>query len=305
MKNGYVLFRRSISVLGIAVALLLLPARGTKAQMPTLEGETLQNSTLPAEKVNCDLVTGQLGFGVRGTAAGPYPGEFFETGTIFFDPATGRITGGEIEFTIYTPTQKTVTGTKTPKDGLVQCTSDPKANIFTFSVTVPNLSYSANLLAELSSDEGRATLDFSGSRETSGKETVIRVQFTEIFHSSNFVQTPGKVTGGGTIVQEGSKNGLTFGFNAQNNNDQMKGSGTIIDHNAGVRVKILDVATFGVVGSHATFTGRAEVNGVQESYRIEVDDISEPGSGFDSFKIVTDSYAGGGTITGGNIQIHK
>ena len=85
----------------------------------------------------------------------------------------------------------------------------------------------------------------------------------------------------------------------------MKGAGTVIDHNAGIKVKILAVGTFVVSGTQATFTGRAEVNGVEERYRIDVNDLGEPGVGLDSFKIVTDSYGGGGTLTGGNIQIHK
>lgn len=59
----------------------------------------------------------------------------------------------------------------------------------------------------------------------------------------------------------------TFGFNAQNTENGMKGAGTVIDHNLGVKIKILTVATFAVAGTHATFTGRAEVNGVEE--RIE------------------------------------
>jgi hypothetical protein len=39
--------------------------------------------------------------------------------------------------------------------------------------------------------------------------------------------------------------------------------------------------------------------------RIDVDDLGEPGN-FDTFRIQTDSgYSAGGTLAGGNIQIHK
>jgi hypothetical protein len=151
---------------------------------------------------------------------------------------------------------------------------------------------------------GKATLDlFASSDKSLGLTTLL---FTEIFHSSNLVpSTFGKVTGGGNITQTIGGSGVTFGFNAQNTEKGMKGSGTIIDHNAGVRVKILDVSTFSIVGTHATFTGTAEVNGVVEKYRIDVDDLGEPGTGLDSFKVVTDSYGAGGTLSGGNIQVHK
>ena len=85
----------------------------------------------------------------------------------------------------------------------------------------------------------------------------------------------------------------------------MKGSGVIIDHNLGTKVKILDVTLFGIAGSHATFVGRAEVNSVVENYRIDVDDLGEPGTGVDAIRIITDTYATGGTLTGGNIQVHN
>ena len=47
--------------------------------------------------------------------------------------------------------------------------------------------------------------------------------------------------------------------------------------------------------THATFKGTAEVNGVSESFTVEVDDCSEPGTA-DTFSI---------TLSGGNIQIHR
>lgn len=115
----------------------------------------------------------------------------------------------------------------------------------------------------------------------------------------------GKVTGEGNIAQTGSGNGVTLGFNAQNTEQGMKGSGTIIDPNAGVKVKLIDVTSFAISGTHATFAGKAEVNGVEQRCRIDVDDLGEPGTGIDAFKIVTDSYGTGGTLCGGNIQIHQ
>jgi hypothetical protein len=50
----------------------------------------------------------------------------------------------------------------------------------------------------------------------------------------------------------------------------------------------------------------ATVNGVQTTYRIDVDDNAEPGAGRDTFKFQSDTgYTVGGVITKGNIQVHS
>jgi hypothetical protein len=50
--------------------------------------------------------------------------------------------------------------------------------------------------------------------------------------------------------------------------------------------------------------GHATVNGADTTYRIDVQDIGEPGAGVDSFTIVTASgYFAGGLLKGGNIQV--
>ena len=79
-----------------------------------------------------------------------------------------------------------------------------------------------------------------------------------------------------------------------------------MDQALNVHVKCLTVTTLVQAGTHATFFGDAEVNGVRTTYRIDVDDIAEPGTLRDTFKIQTDSgYVAGGFLTGGNIQIHR
>ena len=128
-----------------------------------------------------------------------------------------------------------------------------------------------------------------------------------MFYRSNnqVVSTPGRVTGGGDILHIGGGTGVSFGFNAQNDERGLQGSGVVVDRQANVRIKILNVSGLVVAGTHATFRGRAQVNGVEQDYRIDVDDLGEPGAPGDTFKIVTDSYVNGGPLTGGNIQIHK
>jgi hypothetical protein len=59
-------------------------------------------------------------------------------------------------------------------------------------------------------------------------------------------------------------------------------------------------------GTHATFFGNATVNGVPTTYRIDVDDLGEPGAGRDTFRVQTaGGYSAGGVLTHGNIQIHN
>ena len=132
---------------------------------------------------------------------------------------------------------------------------------------------------------------------------IVESSFTEVFYSSNAVlTTPGKVTGGGSILQAGGPAGVAFGFVAQNTEQGMKDSGVVIDHATGTRIRIIDVTQLAVAGTHATFRGRAEVNGVEENYRIDVDDLGQPGSPVvnpDTFKIQTDGgYMRAGPLKG-------
>jgi hypothetical protein len=146
--------------------------------------------------------------------------------------------------------------------------------------------------------------------------------------------TPGKVTGGGQVAGQDplfsplgdlislpalvvSTNGsqANFGFVIQfsSGNAAPKGNLVYQDHDAGVRIKALSfdllIIGDGICGpnTHATFYGTAQVNGVEESLSVEVDDCGEPSSGPppDTFSIQTDSYSNSGPLVGGNVQIHK
>ena len=118
--------------------------------------------------------------------------------------------------------------------------------------------------------------------------------------------TPGKVTGGGHIVHAGAVRGVSFGFNASLAERGFHGRGVVVDHQTDTRIKLLDVTLLVIAGTHATIQGNAEVNGVPTTYTIDVDDLNEPGTLRDTFKITTGTgYVAGGLLTGGNIQIHK
>ena len=275
----------------------------------TLESETFQGSGGQGSVVTCDPRSGQLSFGVRGAATGPFPGTFVENGFIGFDPATSKIVELTITFAIIDEagTRKLATGDKFLREGKAGCALDERTGVTTFSATV-FLDYKAFIDDGGIPDSGEATLDLGGSFQFSGQKPgeLMALKFTEIFHSSNFViSTLGKVTGGGNILQTQGGRGVTFGFNAQNTDKGMKGSGSIIDHGVGTTVRIREVTTLAMAGTHATILGTAEVNGVVENFRIDVDDLGEPGTDSDSFKIVTDTYGTAGILTGGNIQIHK
>ena len=47
------------------------------------------------------------------------------------------------------------------------------------------------------------------------------------------------------------------------------------------------------------------MNGVEEDYRITVQDNGEPNRGIDMFSIDTESYDAGGPVEHGNVQLHK
>jgi hypothetical protein len=117
--------------------------------------------------------------------------------------------------------------------------------------------------------------------------------------------TPGQVTGGGRAPSLGGGE-IAFGFNAQNQSTGVKGNCNVVDQSVGVHLKCITVTNLIVAGTHAAFFGQASVGGVTTNYRIDVDDLGEPGAGRDTFKVQTDSgYVAGGVLTAGNIQIHN
>jgi len=296
---------RLTALVFLCTVLVFLTGTRTLAQeqVANMEGETFQNADVKQSKVSCttDVKGGNVNFFTSGVAVGPFAGTFIESGDIQFDPITGQVLGGKLTFEIKSE-KGFITGNKTPIDGEARCTVDKGTGVITIAVRISTLEYTANIGP--TTDTGGATLDLFASLDP--KLGLTTLQFTEVFHSSNVVRsTFGKVTGGGNLTQGDQKAAVTFGFNAQNTENGMKGAGTIIDHNAGMKVKILDVTAFSISGTHATFSGNAEVNGVVEKYTIDVDDLGEPGGGLDSFRLVTSSYGTGGTLSGGNIQVHK
>jgi hypothetical protein len=117
--------------------------------------------------------------------------------------------------------------------------------------------------------------------------------------------SPGHVTGGGWILGPSLTNRVSFGFEAKANPNGLHATCTVIDHATKSQIKCKTINSLLVTGTHATFSGNATVDGVTTTYRIDVDDLGEPGT-YDVFKIqLGNGYVAAGTLLGGNIQIHK
>ena len=115
------------------------------------------------------------------------------------------------------------------------------------------------------------------------------------------------MSGGGQILNAADNDKVAFGFSAKSTDNQLVGNCTVVDPHPATNTKIrcLDVTSLVRTASHATFFGNGTINGVSTTYRINVDDLGEPGVGHDTFKIQTGSgYVVGGALTNGNIQIH-
>jgi hypothetical protein len=114
----------------------------------------------------------------------------------------------------------------------------------------------------------------------------------------------GQVTGGGQTGTAGGASGIAFGFNAKSSEGGITGNCNVVDRTANVHIRCIDVASLVRSGNSAMIFGIATVNGAETTYRIDVQDIADPGAGIDRFTIVTASgYSAGGVLKGGNVQV--
>jgi hypothetical protein len=272
-------------------------------------------------------------YAAEGVAYGPYPGTFTESGTVRATLGAPRpFVGGQFAFgtvfevnatfTINSPAGQ-VTGTKTlsqffpvPESVCLKGFVDV-ARLGDHEVVYASVHYEATIRPPTGgrfTDEGEATLDATricyripGSSECSEEFGF----FFEDFRLSTGVlpvDTTGKATGGGQIVSGSNLfERVTYGFNVRKDegSDRLKGTCNVLDHATWTHVKCLTVTDYQQIGNTATWEGTAEVNGVEEDYRITVQDNGEPNQGIDTFSIVTDSYEAAGNVQHGNIQLHK
>jgi len=117
------------------------------------------------------------------------------------------------------------------------------------------------------------------------------------------------VTGGGWITPGGKQ--ANFGFNAgfKPNAPTPTVHFNYIDHNTSMKVKATSITAY-VQGGSATarhFEGSAEIDGISGyTYSIDVADNGEPGRHRDTVSVsLSNGYSAGGTLDGGNLQLHK
>jgi uncharacterized repeat protein (TIGR01451 family)/CSLREA domain-containing protein len=117
-----------------------------------------------------------------------------------------------------------------------------------------------------------------------------------------------KVTGGGFITLTTGGSG-SFGLVGMvSNSDVPSGNLEYQDHDTGMNIKSTTITAVVVTGTHARMFGTATVNGAGSfDFVVDVDDLGEPGTGVDTFRIqLSNGYtAGPVTLSGGNIQVHQ
>jgi hypothetical protein len=343
MKRLMLLAAVALFALAALLPGLAAPAHAQTTVPASLQGEYLVASEQTAQgraevSSTCTPAEGEtmtFTFRAEGVAIGPYPGTFTESGTakatlpapVVFPTGGASAFGTVIEwkstFTILSPAGK-VTGTKTlsqvvPSFGAV-CVRGHIAPILETRTDegfiVASLEYEATIKPPTGgtfTDQGEASGFASHSCTSISAPCDVRdvESFSEYFALSTGVlpaDTHGKATGGGQIMSGSNPfERVTFGFNVRKSEDdtRLKGTCNVLDHATNTHIKCTTVTDYQQIGNTATWEGSAEVNGVEEDYRITVTDNGEPNQGLDTFSIKTDSYEAAGNVQHGNVQIHK
>lgn len=298
--------RPPVVLAALFLALVVAPGAFAQTTAP-MTGEILNGEANPtlgvgAVAIDCDEDgTSTASYTVVGPALGPFPGTFEEHGS--FTIVNGQATAFDATFTIESELGDIV-GTKTLRQSeSAVCAEFPEPEITDFAKIRITASYEATISTPLGmfSDEGRAATDLQMLVTADGPASA---SMQEIFTSEALAPTAGHVTGGG-YVGDVVNQWVSFGFTAKSDGSTVKAQCSVMDHSTGTHVKCLGATLLAQTATHATFVGEARVDGVLTSYRIDVDDFGEPGTGIDTFKIQTDSgFLAAGVLGGGNIQIH-
>jgi hypothetical protein len=120
------------------------------------------------------------------------------------------------------------------------------------------------------------------------------------------------ITQGGWIIASNGDR-ASFGGNAQvSNTGEPTGQEEFQDHGPAQPMNVKSTKIVAVLCSddlkQATIFGLATINGSGEfAFRIDVQDLAEPGVGQDTYRMRIGLYDSGepGTLAGGNVQIHK
>jgi uncharacterized repeat protein (TIGR01451 family) len=196
--------------------------------------------------------------------------------------------------TVGPPGSGTATGTVTFKDGAmvlatVVLNGSGQATYTTSSLFIGTHSITATYSGDA---------NFKGSTSPPLIQTVATPPSTESV----------KVNGGGSILLTTGGSG-TFGLVGMvSKSDVPSGNVEYQDHDTGMNIKSTTITAVVVTGIHAQMFGKATVNGAGSfDFVVDVDDLGEPGTGVDKFRIqLSNGYtAGPALISGGNIQVHN
>ena len=288
--------RRTAALLGLAVALVTAP--GAAAQTGgTLDGETLNAVTVTDLMVDCEPTgTSTVSYAVAGVAVGPFPGTFEEWGN--YTIVGGVVTNFEAAFAVQSGATQ-ILGSKTlGATGTATCT---EAGGLAATTLAASTAYEATIPGPFgpSTDTGTASVAADMAQTVGGPAGVLQ----ETFASDGLVGTTGHTTGGGS-VEDVANGPVSFAFSAKSDGADVEGRCLVIAPDSDTRVKCLDATLLAQTATHATFIGTAEVNGEEADYRIDVDDLGEPGVGRDTFKIQAGAFVAAGVLASGNVQIH-
>src|SRR3989449_6253208 len=170
------------------------------------------------------------------------------------------------------------------------------------------------IISSASSDVTCVTTTATTTTVTATVTTTVTTTTTTSQTQTTTSQRVDFMTGGGFIIVNGAH--ANFGFNAgyKPGKTTVSGQLTYIDHGTGMKAKATSIDRYynpnGSTGTTRTFSGQAEVNGVSGFYfTVTVTDNGEPGKGNDYFSITLTGpnfyYHQGGTLGGGNIELHK
>jgi len=278
-------------VLGCALALLAPGVAG--AQTPVnLTGEVLSGTAPDADAASVDCQpadTSTVTYTVSGLASGPYVGTFEESGSLTI--VAGQVTSFDATFAIDAGTSQVV-GTKTLRASI----SASCLGVVDDATVFFNANYEATITTPIGTlvDRGRAIVDANISDAGGALQ--------EVFDSEGLIHTPGHVSGAG-LIEDPVHGHVVFGFTAKSNGVTAKGTCAVATQ--GTLVTCQNVTLLMHLGTHVTFLGQARVNGVLTDYRIDVDDLGEPGRNRDLFAIqTTNGFAAAGVLRAGNIQVH-
>lgn len=132
---------------------------------------------------------------------------------------------------------------------------------------------------------------------------------TPTFTPTPLSNTPGKVTGGGTIGTSRDDLKITFGFTIQYDEDDLapRGNLTIQDHKTNLRLKAEEFDLLVIQGGHALIIGTGELaDGRMVRFEVEVREAGISGQPASFYLRLLDpnEYEAGGALAGGNITIH-